>query len=514
MKRYLIFAALLALICLGLCALGEEEAHVHEWTDYATTVEPTCTSTGTQVRICKVCGASETLTLEMADHEFGAWEYYSDEYHVHTCSVCGTREMQVHDSAIAKTVTAPADDRLGKRDITCAGCGYNYTRLVSKFDRLYTMDGIDVVGDGSAYLKVNTFSFQQGSEKQLTLYSDGIFDIYAESNMTVEIYADAESGEFRGVKLTNGSATLKVTGQADLDFILPTAGTNLSIEFKEGEGSLTLMSSNKALTYLDAQTAEDGAHVNVITSQYESHKVTVTLNSYLADKAVLILTKGEYKPFDAQLLSSATWVYDTRSGELTASSTSGRLTVMSGSATLLNGASAGTLSQSDLPWGWYCLYTSTDGSLTIATPTYTYDGLISEAPANKSIAQQEPAPESTPAPSGNEDEKSEESSEPSVVLSPASEYSETFGSSPKIEISFSSNVYTVKVSAIPSGYKLDHIEFMQTYAGGFRLKNGYGEEVRFDPEPYSGRIRSAAIFTDSKGNERRVEAGEYAYKAE
>ena len=74
MKRLLMAAGLISLLSLCLLAIGEEAAHVHEWSDYAVTLEPTCTHTGTEVRICKICDQSEIETLAMTEHDYGAWQ--------------------------------------------------------------------------------------------------------------------------------------------------------------------------------------------------------------------------------------------------------------------------------------------------------------------------------------------------------------------------------------------------------------------------------------------------------
>lgn len=514
MKRLLMAAGIMALLVLCLFAIGEEAAHEHEWSDYAVTLEPTCTSTGTEVRICKICGQSEIETLAMKDHEYGSWQYYSDDQHVRKCAVCGNSELQSHDSAIAKTVTAAAENRLGKKSITCAGCGYNYTRLVSVYDRLYTTEGTDVLGNGTAYLKVNTLSLQQGSEKQLTLYSDGSFDMSAITNATVELYARADSGEFRGVKLISGSAELKVTGKkANLDFIVLERGAELQVSFTDGEGSLCLMSNNKALTYIDAAPRGNSeARLNILTSKLDGHALEIELNSYFAPEAVFSYDGASFSAFDAQLIQNAVWKYNTNSGNITASATSGRLMLMSGSNILLNGASSGSLKGVDMPWGWYCLYTSSDEELVLATATYSANGLITGAPENRSISAgdvQETQSQDTP--SADEPEQQEDAAN---QRSYSSKFTESVGTSPKIDLSYEAGTCAVTVSTIPSGYSLTRVEFVQIYGGSIHMKNGYSEESSFTVENRSGKISISAVFTDAKGNEKRVSVCEYDFVAQ
>ena len=251
---------LMVMAALAICAVCmAEDDHVHNWTAYTVITEPTCTSEGTEVRVCTICGETEVETLAMSDHSYGSWSYYSDDQHVRTCTVCGHTERQAHDAAVAKTVSAAAVNRLGKKNITCAACGYNYTRLVSAYDKLYSMEGTDILGNDTSYIKVNTISFPAGNEKQLTLYSDGVFDLYATSNVTVEIYANASSGEYKGIKLTGGKAVLTVSGEdASLEFILPGEGTQISIEFRDGAKGLAISSSEADLNHISLVELDDG----------------------------------------------------------------------------------------------------------------------------------------------------------------------------------------------------------------------------------------------------------------
>ena len=197
---------------------------------------------------------------------------------------------------------------------------------------------------------------------------------------------------------------------------------------------------------------------------------------------------------------------------LSFSGTSGRLTVMSGSSVLLNGASSGTLGQNDVPWGWYCLYTASDETLTFATPTYSIDGLITGVPVNQTMLQEN-------ASAGGEGMQPDETteSEPEAqdnVLTAASSLSKNFGDSPKIDVAYANGMYSVRVSEIPKGTSLERIEFVQTYSGSIHMVTAYSASPDFTVENYSGKLRVTAVFTDGKGNEKRISAGEYEYRAE
>lgn len=120
---------------------------IHKF-DITTVVASTCSKSGYDDKVCLLCGASESVSLELAAHSTGDWEF--DELsHWKTCSLCGQfTDEGLHDGE------------------TCAVCGYekpkpepykvgNYKVLCSKlnvrsgagtnFSSLGTLSANDVV---------------------------------------------------------------------------------------------------------------------------------------------------------------------------------------------------------------------------------------------------------------------------------------------------------------------------------------------------------------------------------
>ena len=509
MKKIFLFTAILALALVILHCTAEEgssEGHVHDWTDVAMTKEPTCTEGGVGVRICKTCGEEEILEYAPKDHDFGPWQYYSDALHLHVCSGCGLTVTDSHNDKVNRVISAATDTRLGKSDLTCADCYYNRIRFVSVYGRVYPTDTVDIIGNGTGYYKVNTVELGQGSEKQLTLYMEGTLDIYASTDITYEIYANASNGEFRGVRLIKGSAILSVSSEsADLDFIALGDGASLQVEFKDGARSLSILNSEKELRYIQIDPMADGKiRVSIADSVLKADTLTINLDSYELPNAKLIYDGSGFNLNGAKLLQNALWQYDTRTHKLSAESSSGRLTVGSGEETLLNGASGGTVDRD----GWYCLYKSADDAFTLATASYSLDGLVAALPV---LPIEEKVPET------NTDTKTETTTEiqqaEETWLSGETEMSEVYGSSPKITVSFSGGIYSVRVSAMPNGYTLKRIEFIQTYNGALKLKNAFTADADFEVENRSGKISVTVILKDNNGSEKRYAAGEYDYRA-
>lgn len=156
-------------VCTGC---GEEiEKSAHEYGEWTTTLEPTCTEEGTKTRACTVCGYEQTETISENGHSFGEWEvtteptcvdegeetrtcancdatetrpvpatgehvyagWTSDESgHRHICETCGlVTDDAAHDFGewvVTKDVTCTED---GVETRTCATCGYEETRPVA-----------------------------------------------------------------------------------------------------------------------------------------------------------------------------------------------------------------------------------------------------------------------------------------------------------------------------------------------------------------------------------------------
>ena len=83
---------ILCTLALLLSSCGKQ-AHVHEYSDWQTILEATCTANGAQKRKCKTCSNTETSPIQPKGHQFGEW-VQTTEYDYHACSVCGFREFQ------------------------------------------------------------------------------------------------------------------------------------------------------------------------------------------------------------------------------------------------------------------------------------------------------------------------------------------------------------------------------------------------------------------------------------
>ena len=113
----------------------------HQWGQWHTTLPATCTSEGTEERICARCGAHESADLSMIDHSWSGWGEYSPStctvagQNVRTCSGCGyqqyeTASLKPHDWGEWETISPAGCSQEGERRHTCSRCGREESEVV------------------------------------------------------------------------------------------------------------------------------------------------------------------------------------------------------------------------------------------------------------------------------------------------------------------------------------------------------------------------------------------------
>ena len=60
-------------ICGKTLQFNSLENHTHNWSDYVTKIEPSCSSNGIDIRTCN-CGATDEKTIPSKSHSFGEWQ--------------------------------------------------------------------------------------------------------------------------------------------------------------------------------------------------------------------------------------------------------------------------------------------------------------------------------------------------------------------------------------------------------------------------------------------------------
>ena len=117
-----------------------DPTNTHNWTDWDTIKEPTCTSKGRQMRICmNDCGVDQYRDIPARGHKYGDWKVTKAA----TCTTAGSRQRKcsvcghVDTETISKlphkwgewtVITEPTDHSAGERQHTCGVCGRTETK--------------------------------------------------------------------------------------------------------------------------------------------------------------------------------------------------------------------------------------------------------------------------------------------------------------------------------------------------------------------------------------------------
>ncbi len=111
----------------------------HTWNEWTVTKAPTCTSTGSRFHVCSVCGTRETETMDKAPHKYGAWvdivpaTCTSKGSHYRICEICDYKQT-LDSGPLPHTwgeweVTREANcTERGEETRTCQVCGTSETR--------------------------------------------------------------------------------------------------------------------------------------------------------------------------------------------------------------------------------------------------------------------------------------------------------------------------------------------------------------------------------------------------
>lgn len=143
MKKLLLALTLLMLLSLFVACgstVDEEPSHTHSYGEWMTSVAPSCTARGTQVRSC-ACGEQETQSIAMRAHSFGAWSVTTPATctekgtETRSCS-CGKTETQdipsagAHEYGDWSVTLAPTCGTNGTKARSCSVCGDDDTEAL------------------------------------------------------------------------------------------------------------------------------------------------------------------------------------------------------------------------------------------------------------------------------------------------------------------------------------------------------------------------------------------------
>ena len=118
----------------------------HDWTDYKTTTEPTCTKDGVSTRSCKRtgCSTTETKSITKLGHDYSIKKVVAPTckdqgYTLHSCTRCTdsykdtyTDKTNDHKWSDWKTTKEPTETTEGTKERSCSVCGKKETDTIPK----------------------------------------------------------------------------------------------------------------------------------------------------------------------------------------------------------------------------------------------------------------------------------------------------------------------------------------------------------------------------------------------
>ena len=185
-----------------ICGIGEwkeTDPLGHEFGDWTVTQEPTCTAEGMQTRTCSRCGAQEGLPIEKKAHTFGGWTVTkaatctAEGTKTRTCSGCGLEETQTiektahafGDWTVTKAATCTAE---GTRTRTCSGLEETQTieKAPHDFEDWKVEKQPTCTAEGKRARKCKTCGFEESETMAKVPHTYGKWDVTKKATCTKE----------------------------------------------------------------------------------------------------------------------------------------------------------------------------------------------------------------------------------------------------------------------------------------------------------------------------------------
>ena len=119
------------------CPVGKETAP-HNWNDGVQIGTPTCTEGAKMVYTCDDCGATYEEDVDCLGHDFGEWDFYDENTHRMTCSVCNYYTEEEHSWDNGVETVSPTCYSTGVMTYTCGTCDYVKTEDIPVLEHTFT----------------------------------------------------------------------------------------------------------------------------------------------------------------------------------------------------------------------------------------------------------------------------------------------------------------------------------------------------------------------------------------
>ena len=115
--------SILLLVCFVVSALVSC-GHEHQWSEWQTSKNPTCTEDGYKTRVCDDCGKSQTTTISATGHSYGEWQIEKAA----TCLASGIDAQYCVTCNYKNTTTTYGEHKLNSQNI-CSTCNKQFIKM-------------------------------------------------------------------------------------------------------------------------------------------------------------------------------------------------------------------------------------------------------------------------------------------------------------------------------------------------------------------------------------------------
>lgn len=147
-------------------AVFTETSHKHTWGLWETSVEPTETTDGIEIRTCRTCGETQQRVVPATGHTYDGWTS-NDSSHFHVCTGCGEIIDITPHSFVEINRVEPTSYVDGYYTEKCSVCGYErQTVLYSDEQTIRIVATNDI--HGQIYEEGNGYVERVGIDKYMT----------------------------------------------------------------------------------------------------------------------------------------------------------------------------------------------------------------------------------------------------------------------------------------------------------------------------------------------------------
>lgn len=180
MKKHI---SILLLICITISLVSC--GHEHQWSEWQTSKNPTCTEDGCNTRVCDDCGETQTTTISATGHSFGEWQTEK----LATCIASGIDAQYCTSCNYKNTKTTYGDHKLNSQNI-CSTCNKQFINMTDS--EKSTANEVYYISDRKVEYDKNNdwfkFTFALKDEYEYKLNVPTFVDIRIENDNAVVVY--------------------------------------------------------------------------------------------------------------------------------------------------------------------------------------------------------------------------------------------------------------------------------------------------------------------------------------